>query len=214
MKLILSSLLVALVVLGTLSYFLAKNVSEVLDRDARERLKHDVGLVQTAFSARIEGARSEATDHGRTFFERMHWALGEKTPVNKTDITKLAQRRSENQQNPIEPFLPDTRTVATVFIRTPDGFKRVMTNLKNETGGSVIGTILKADHPALPSLLAGESSTGTVRLFGRDYMANYRPIIDNQGEVIGATFVGIDLAESLADLKARIRGLSIGKTGY
>ena len=214
LKLILSSLLVALVVLGTLSYFLAKNVSEVLDRDVRERLKHDVGLVQTAFSARIEGARSEATDHGRTFFERMHWALGEKTPVNKTAITKLAQRRSENQQNPIEPFLPDTRTVATVFIRTPDGFKRVMTNLKNETGVSVIGTILKADHPALPSLLAGESSTGTVRLFGRDYMANYRPIIDNQGEVIGATFVGIDLAESLADLKARIRGLSIGKTGY
>ena len=214
LKLILSSLLVALVVLGTLSIFLAKNVAEVLDRDARERLKHDVGLVQTAFSARIGGARSEATDHGRTFFERMHWALGEKTLVSKTAIENLAQRRSENQQNPIERFLPDVRTVATVFVRTPDGFQRVMSNVKNETGGSVIGTRLKADHPALSSLLAGESSTGTVRLFGRDYMTNYRPIIDNQGEVIGATFVGIDLADSLSDLKDRVRNLNVGKTGY
>ena len=214
LKLILSSLLVALVVLGSLSFFLAKNISEVLDHDARERLKHDVGLVQNAFSARIEGARREAIDHGRTFFERMHWALGEKASISKTAIKKMARQSSESQRNPVARFLPDLRTVATVFVRTPDGFQRVMSNVRNETGGSVIGTLLKADHPALPSLLAGGSSTGTVRLFGRDYMTNYRPIIDSKGEVIGATFVGIDLAESLADLKGRIRGLSVGKTGY
>jgi PAS domain S-box-containing protein len=214
LKLILSSLLVALVVLGTISLFLAQNVAEVLDRDARERLKHDVGLVQTAFSAQIEGARSQATDHGRTFFERMHWALGEKEPVSKTAIKNLAKQHSENQKNPIERFLPDLRTVATVLLRTPNGFQRVMSNVKSETGNSVIGTLLQPDHPAIPLLLAGETSTGTVRLFGRDYMTNYRPIIDNQGEVIGATFVGIDLADSMSNLKDKTRGLSVGKTGY
>lgn len=80
-KLILSSLLVALLVLGTLAFFLARNVSQVLDQDARERLKHDVGLVHTAFSARIESARSEATDHGRTFLSVCTGRLAKKTPL-------------------------------------------------------------------------------------------------------------------------------------
>ena len=213
-KLILSSLLVALLVLGTLAFFLARNVSQVLDQDARERLKHDVGLVHTAFSARIESARSEATDHGRTFFERLHWALGEKNPVDRAAIENLARQIHDGSPNPIERFLPDLRTVATVFVRTPRGFQRVMSNLKDKSGGSVLGTVLEPGHPALPALLAGEAATGTVRLFGRDYMTNYRPIIDSHGEVIGATFVGIDLAESLADLKTRIRGLKVGETGY
>jgi PAS domain S-box-containing protein len=214
LKLTLSSLLVALLVLSALAFFLARNVSQVLDQDARERLKHDVGLVHTAFSARIESSRTEATDHGRTFFERLHWALGEKNLVNRSALENLARQIHSGSPNPIERFLPDLRTVATVFVRTPQGFQRIMSSLKDESGSSVLGTLLNPGHPALPSLLAGETSTGSVRLFGRDYMTNYRPIIDRRGEVIGATFVGIDLAESLADLKTRIRGLKVGKTGY
>ena len=213
-KLILSSLLVALLVLGALAFILARNVSQVLDQDARERLKHDVGLVHTAFSARIESARSEAIDHGRTFYERLQWALGKETSVDRAQLENLVRQAQASQRNPIEPFLPDLRTVATVFVRTPEGFQRVMSTLKDDSGASVLGTMLSPEHPALPSLLAGKSSTGSVRLFGRDYMTNYRPIVDKRGEVIGATFVGIDLAESLADLKAKIRGLNVGKTGY
>ena len=213
-KLILSSLLVALLVLGALAFFLASNVSKVLDQDARERLKHDVSLVHTAFSAHIESARREATDHGRIFFERLDWALGEKPPIDRAAIENLARQVHEGSPNPIERFLPDSRTVATVFVRTPAGFQRVMSNLKDASGGSILGTLLSPGHPALASLLAGASFTATVRLFGRDYMTNYRPIIDSRNKVIGATFVGIDLAESLTDLKTRIRGLQIGKTGY
>jgi len=213
-KLILSSLLVALVVLSTLAFFLARNVSQVLDQDARERLKHDVGLVHTAFSAHIESVRREVTNHGLTFFERLHWAFGEKTPVNRATIENLARQLHDASPNPIERFLPDSRTLATVFVRTPQGFQRVMSNIKDESGGSILGTLLNPGHPAIPSLLAGETTTRTVRLFGRDYMMNSRPIINSRGEVIGAIFVGSELSNSLADLKTRIRGLNVGKTGY
>lgn len=170
--------------------------------------------MHTAFSARIESARSEATDHGRTFFERLHWALGKKDPVDRAAIENLARQIHDTSPNPIERFLPDSRTLATVFVRTPQGFQRVMSNIKDESGGSILGTLLNPGHPAIPSLLAGETTTRTVRLFGRDYMMNSRPIINSRGEVIGAIFVGSELSNSLADLKTRIRGLNVGKTGY
>ncbi|UCV16005.1 response regulator [Quatrionicoccus australiensis] len=213
-KLILSSLLVALLVLGTLAFFLARNVTQVLDQDARERLKHDVGLVYSAFSARIESTRREAIDHGRTFFERLHWGLGEKTPVSRAALEKLARQTNTGESNSIQRFLPDLRTIGSVFVRTPEGFRRVMSNLKDESGNEVVGSFLEPGHPALDALLAGKPSSGSLLLFGREYMTDYRPILDASGEVIGATFVGIDLAESLEDLKERIRGLSVGKTGY
>ena len=214
LKLILSSLSVALIVISILAIFLAKHVSEVLDLDARERLKHDVGLVHTAFSTQIESVRNEATDHGRVFFERLHWSLGENILLTRSSLESLLTELKANQGNPTNLFLPDARMIATVLLRTEAGFERKISNLKNDSGGSVLGTILPADHPALPSLLAGKPSTGIARLFGRDYMTNYRPIISSNGSVIGATFVGIDLINNLADLKSKIRGLKVGSTGY
>jgi hypothetical protein len=45
-------------------------------------------------------------------------------------------------------------------------------------------------------------------------MTHYTPILDAKGRVIGATVIGIDLGERLANLKTELRSAKIGSSGY
>ena len=90
----------------------------------------------------------------------------------------------------------------------------MVSSLTNEAGQPAVGSLLAPDHPAVQTLLAGKAFVGFVRLFGRPYMTSYQPIIDGAGEVVGASFIGIDLAEQLEFFKSEIRGLKVGQTGY
>ena len=62
--------------------------------------------------------------------------------------------------------------------------------------------------------LAGATYTGLATLFGRRYMTHYDVIRSAAGEVIGLTFVGLDLTETTDQLITTLRGLKIGETGY
>jgi diguanylate cyclase (GGDEF)-like protein/PAS domain S-box-containing protein len=104
--------------------------------------------------------------------------------------------------------------VATIFVRHGDDFLRVATSLRDDEGERATGTLLGRDHPASRNLLAGEDYVGKAELFGRPYMAKYRPLVDRSGNVIGALFVGLDLWPSLARIKEEIKAIRVGRTGY
>ena len=213
-KLILSSLLAALLVLGTFAWLLADNLSHTLGEEARDRVRHDVGLVRAAVASTLESARGDAVDHATQLSHRISDALGGADKATPAAIEALVKHNRDQQENPIETFLTDLRGAATIFVRTPAGLKRVMTTASDEKGESAVGTLLAADHPALPELLAGRSYLGPARVFGHEYITNYTPIVDAKGRVVGATVMGIDLGEKLAGLKAQLRSTKIGASGY
>jgi len=213
-RFVLFSLLAALAVLGCFAYFLAQSVSQVLDAEGRERLRDDVRLVRIAVESRIDAARQETSDHARTFSERVYGALGGKGGASKESITALARRDGTAGVNDITPFLHDLKGVATIFVRSGDGFERRLTSLKDDSGQLAVATRLDAGHPALPLLLEGKPYVGSVRLFGRYFIASYQPILDGHGTVVGATFFGLDLLEQLDFLKTEIRQLKVAKSGY
>jgi hypothetical protein len=213
-KLILSSLLAALLILGTFAWLLAGNLSYTLGEEAHDRVRHDVGLVRAAVASTLESARGDAIDHASLLSKRISQALGGAHNATPAAIESLAKRPRDQQENPIKDFLTDLRGAATIFVRTPEGLKRVMTTASDEKGESAVGTLLAADHPALRELLAGRSYLGPARVFGHEYMTNYTPIVDTQGRVIGATVIGIDLGEKLAGLKTQLRSEKIGSSGY
>jgi methyl-accepting chemotaxis protein-2 (aspartate sensor receptor) len=111
-------------------------------------------------------------------------------------------------------FTATTNAVATVFVRRGDDFIRISTSLKNDKGQRAVGTLLAAEHPAKPRLVAGEDYVGPAKLFGRDYMTRYVPIKDSAGKVIGALFIGLDFTEGLALLRKSLKATKIGETGY
>lgn len=119
-----------------------------------------------------------------------------------------------NDFTPVDAFTDATGAVATIFVRDGDDFFRVATSLKKENGERAIGTALGSAHPAFAEMLAGKSYTGRATLFGREYMTYYVPFKDEDGKIIGISFIGIDFTEGLAALKQKIHDLKVGETGY
>lgn len=212
-KVILASLLAALVVLSLVAYFLANHVTQTLNDNARQQLRHDVGLLRAAVSARVESANIEVVEYSKTLSERVYEAMGGEKNASLAALQALTGQDTSSR-NPIDLFLRDLRGVATIFVLTPEGFQRRMTSATTEVGTSAIGTFLAADHPATASLLAGNPFVGPIRVFGRQYLASYTPIFNASGVVIGTSVIGIDMADQLATLKAQMRSMKIGETGY
>ena len=103
---------------------------------------------------------------------------------------------------------------ATVLTRRGNDFERTATSIKDDQGQRAAGVPLGEGHPAVPHLLKGETYTGKARMFGRDLMTHYQPILDPHGEVIGAFFTGIDFSSGLAELRKKVLSVKIGETGY
>jgi methyl-accepting chemotaxis protein-2 (aspartate sensor receptor) len=115
----------------------------------------------------------------------------------------------------IQSFTRSTGAVATVFAAQGQGdFLRIATTLKNEQGEAALGSLLDRAHPAYAAIQAGQSYMGLANLFGRQYMTHYRPLKDAAGTTVGIAFVGQDFSELLDHLKASIRSLQVGQSGY
>jgi hypothetical protein len=58
-------------------------------------------------------------------------------------------------------------------------------------GQSAVNTKLEPDSPAYKALVEKHSFTGPMTIFGRNYQANYAPLIGADGKLTGALFVGV-----------------------
>ncbi|MDR6501780.1 methyl-accepting chemotaxis protein-2 (aspartate sensor receptor) [Burkholderia ambifaria] len=111
-------------------------------------------------------------------------------------------------------FLKKSGAIATIFARDGDDFVRITTSLKKQDGARAVGTRLDRASPAYAPLAAGRSYTGLAKLFGRQYITQYKPVTDATGRVIGALFVGLDVGAELQVVQDGIRALKVGDNGY
>jgi methyl-accepting chemotaxis protein-2 (aspartate sensor receptor) len=111
-------------------------------------------------------------------------------------------------------FTNDTGVVVTIFAAAGDEFVRVTTSLKKENGERAVGTQLDHSHPSYPLLRAGNNYIGLATLFGKQFITQYDPIKDANGQVIGVLFIGLDISKNMNMLKEKIKAIKIGDTGY
>ena len=83
----------------------------------------------------------------------------------------------------------ETKLEATIFSYDGKDFVRTNTTMMDK-GQSVAGTKLDQTSAAYKTLIEKHSYTGPATLFGRDYNANYAPLIGADGKLTGALFVG------------------------
>jgi methyl-accepting chemotaxis protein-2 (aspartate sensor receptor) len=111
-------------------------------------------------------------------------------------------------------FTAITGVTATIFVKSGDDFVRISTSVKKEDGTRAVGTALDHAHPAYARLFAGESYAGMVNLFGKQFMTQYDPLMNAEGKVIGALYVGADFSNQVKGIKEKIKALKIGNSGY
>lgn len=119
-----------------------------------------------------------------------------------------------NNHNRVDHFANITGAAATIFVRRNDSFVRISTSIHNEQGSRVLGTELDRTHPAYAAAMNKQKFIGKAQLFGKDYVTQYAPILNSNGEVIGISFIGVEFTEGLKALKDELRNIKIGKTGY
>ncbi|WP_133405552.1 methyl-accepting chemotaxis protein [Parashewanella tropica] len=112
----------------------------------------------------------------------------------------------------IDRFKKDTEADATIFLRDGDDFIRVITTLKNPNGERVVGSYLGKSHPGYNKLMAGQSYSSMVKLFGQNYLAYYRPLLSN-GRIYALAFAAIPLQKATESIFNAIVEVKWGKGG-
>ena len=86
--------------------------------------------------------------------------------------------------------LAETKLDSSILSYDGKDFVRTETTLM-DAGKSAANTKLDHDSAAYKALIQKRSYTGPAKVFGRDYQANYAPLIGEDGKLTGALFVGV-----------------------
>jgi methyl-accepting chemotaxis protein len=86
--------------------------------------------------------------------------------------------------------LAQTKLDASILSYDGKDFVRTETTLMNN-GQSAVNTKLDRDSAAYKALVEKRSYSGPATVSGKNYQANYAPLIGADGKLTGALFVGV-----------------------
>ncbi len=88
-------------------------------------------------------------------------------------------------------------------------------SLLKKDGKRAMGTYLGGSKsPAYEPIMNKKTFIGNARLFGKDYVTVYAPIINDSGKVIGILFIGYDFTQGLISLSKKINKMKTGENGH
>lgn len=201
-------------ILGLLVLAIAWGVSQSLQAKMRAEMEQGVQIMLRFIEATDKDVRQRTQFLADSLADSLRGELQLET-IDGQMVLSLDGEPLHGDNARIQAFTKTTGAVATVFALQGNGdFLRVSTTLRNEQGQLAVGTTLDRGHPAFAAIQAGNNYMGLANLFGRGYMTHYRPLKDSSGKTIGIAFVGQDFSELLENLKASMRSLKVGETGY
>ena len=213
-KLILACALLFVVVMAGVTVVLGNYTAGVAEKEALQGLGDKLQLIRGMVDVRANALNKESSRLNDIFAGyfvdpfSVEQVDGD-VPMLKSGSLAVNQRTAE-----VDRFTATTGAVATLFVRKGDDLIRIATSLKKENGERAVGTPLSREHPGYTRLVAGERYVGKAKLFGKDFYTSYTPIRSKDGQVIGASFIGLDISTEMAALKTQIRAVKAGTTGY
>lgn len=202
--------------IGSITYFTS---SQVLEEKAvaamQAQMQGTADLIEVQYTSLLMLARRSA-DVLRAMYpgqfrkpDKTVKVLGKVTPALAHEREQINASKSK-----VDRFSNLTGGTATLFVRDGDDFLRISTSLKKANGKRALGTYLGKSHPGYATLMKGETYEGYAKLFGKDYMTVYRPIMSIEGNIIGILYIGFDITESLVQLQQAMNKLTIEESGH
>ena len=90
----------------------------------------------------------------------------------------------------INASLAQSKLDASILSYNGKDFVRTETTLMKD-GQPAVNTKLDPNSAAYKALVEKKSYTGPATVFGRDYQANYAPLMGEDGKLTGALFMGV-----------------------
>ncbi|HZX29870.1 MAG TPA: Cache 3/Cache 2 fusion domain-containing protein, partial [Rhodocyclaceae bacterium] len=212
------TLAAAAVIAGTMtlaSMVVGLRTQTLLEDQSIRVVSEQMAVVRNIVDVAASQLNQEALRLNRIFAGEFPSGFAVDGPANGAEtVLKHGGKVLNGQFAEVDGFTAASNAVATLFVRSGDDFYRISTSLKKEDGQRAVGTALDHGHPAYAKLLAGSGYVGKAVLFGRDVYTSYLPIKNAAGQVIGATFIGLDFTEQLKTLKDKLRSIKMGETGY
>lgn len=97
----------------------------------------------------------------------------------------------EGKVDVVDSIKEDLGDEATIFVKVDDNFKRISTSILNDKNERLVGSFLGRNHNAYKSVMNGEEYVGEANIFEDKYYTAYKPIKDENRNVIGLLFVGV-----------------------
>ena len=97
----------------------------------------------------------------------------------------------EGKYGVVDSVLEDVGDQSTIFVKVNNDFKRISTNVMSSENERAIGTYLGTDHNAYDTVMRGDIYIGEAKILGDNYYTAYDPIKDENNNVIGLLFVGV-----------------------
>lgn len=189
-----------------------------IQRETEQKINANISsLEQTVkvYNSALEDTAIKLFSIFEAGFGTFHINTTEKIKVNGVDTPLLASGGYTLNNNfaKVEAFTDLTGAVATIFALNGDDFVRVSTSLKKEDGSRAMGTFLGKNSPAYEPIMKKKQYVGSARLFGKDYITVYAPIVEDD-KILGILFIGYNFTEGLKALEHQINGMKIGENGY
>ncbi len=199
--------------LGALAFALSSTMAGSLEARGLSDLRRQNELILGLLGSYHQTVVQSTTRLGEVFASALPGPYS--LNLGGSEPSLLGAGRVLNGDNAaVDRFAALTGGVATVFVRRGDEFVRIATSVHDGSGKRVLGTALDPASPAYARALKGEPYVGKVTLFGRDYVAQYRPLKSARQEVVGVAFVGQDFTEVLKQLRERLGQIKVGDSGY
>lgn len=101
----------------------------------------------------------------------------------------------EGNNKVVDKVLQDLSCVASIYKKDGDEFVIVSTNIRDEDGSRITGEKLSHNQDAYESLINNERFLGRTTIHGHTYISTYILLSGRNGNIIGATFIGVPITE-------------------
>ena len=232
-KLVTVTLFLVLVPLVAVSYLSLDRFGKALRVASEEDLEHLVTniysvckvqqeMVQEKVVSDLNVAGEMLSRHGpkisvipgeRVRFEAVNQFTNESSPVT-VPLWKLGNITLTGDNYFVDEVQRLVGGTCTIFQRIEgDRLLRISTNVLDKDGKRAVGTFIPADSPVSKAILSGQVYRGRAFVVDDWYITAYKPILGEDGTVIGALYVGVK-EQSAKSLENEIRGIKVGETGY
>lgn len=210
--------LVIIIAMTGLITYISGYISNYIHHETKTKLNsYEMNMIHTidTYNSALEGGVIKLFNIFQKNFAGFYTDPEEKIEVNGVPTPLLASGGAmiNNNFTKVGNFTDLTGDVATVFVKDGDDFVRISTSLLKEDGTRAMGTYLGKKSPAYKPIMNKQKYIGNARLFGKDYVTVYSPILDMDDNVIGILFIGYNFTKGLQHLSKKINEMKIGENG-